>query len=166
MLSASELIELGISSYACSSAVGGDFRLGDDFKLRRPSGVFDLIDKTAKLGPEVLQICENVSFQVTAQDYRRLGEVAESKGVTLELGTAGLGVPIIDKYVQIAELTSSHLLRAYPTHKEPPDKIVKNIQGYLPVLQERELTLAIEDSSLYSYSCHQLAQIFGQLLIL
>jgi len=153
-------MKLGITTYTYRWAVGGDPRFGADFKITRPLSVFDLVDKTSKLGLEVLQICENIDFEMGIQEYKRLGEVAEDKCITLELGTAGLETAILRKYAQIAKVTGSHLLRVYPEEKEPVDSIIERIKSFLPVLRERELTLAIENSSLCVYSSLELLKIF------
>ncbi len=152
-------MKLGITTYTYRWAVGGDPRFRDDFKIARPLSVFDLVDKTSKLGLEVLQICENIDFEMGIHEYKRLREVANHKGITLELGTAGLEFPILRKNAQIAELTGSHLLRVYPEEREPVDSIIERIRSFLPALRERELTLAIENSSLCVYSSLELLEI-------
>jgi len=156
-------MKLGISSYAYRWAVGGDFRFGDVFRIRSPLSVFGLVEKTRELGLEVLQICENVSFDMTAQECERLREVANSKGITIELGTAGLEIPTLHKHVQIADLMGSHLLRAYPEKREPIDQVIRKIDEFLPVLRARGLTLAIENSSLCIYPCHELAEMLRRI---
>ena len=155
-------MKLGITSYAYRWAVGGDFRFGEDFKLETPLSVFDLINKVSELRLDVLQICENISFDMAAEDYKRVGKVAEAKGIALELGAAGIDLSILNKYVQIADLTGSHLLRLYPQEREPIERLIEKIRSFLPVLRDRELTFGIENSSLCLYTSHQLAEIFEQ----
>jgi sugar phosphate isomerase/epimerase len=156
-------VKLGISSYAYRWALGGDLRFGDDFELTEPLDVFGLIDKVSSLGLEVLQICENVDFDMADEDYRRLAEVAKSKGITLELGDAGIDASIFDRNVRISDLMDSHLLRLYPEKREPIGTLIKKIRGFLPVLRDQELTLAIENSSLCLYSSNQLAEVFERI---
>ena len=156
-------MKLGISSYAYRWALGGDLRFGDDFELTEPLDVFGLIDTVSALGLEVLQICENVDFHMADEDYRRLAEVAGSKGITLELGDSGIDASIVDRNVRISDLMDSHLLRLYPEKREPIATLIRKLRGFLPVLRDRGLTLAIENSSLCLYSCHQLAKIFKRI---
>ncbi len=156
-------MKLGISSYAYRWALGGDPRFENDFKPRTPIDVFGLIEKVSALGLEVLQICENVDFDMAAGDYERLGEVAKSERINLELGDAGIEPSIFNRNMRIAELTGSHLLRLYPVKREPIEKLAKKIHGFLPILRDRELTLAVENSSLCLYSSHQLAEIFERI---
>lgn len=61
-------MRLGISSWTYRWAIGGDFRFGDYFELRKPLNAFGLIDKVSALGLEVLQICENINSDMTAED--------------------------------------------------------------------------------------------------
>jgi hypothetical protein len=153
----------GISSYAYRWALGGDSRFGNYFKVSRPIDVFGLMDKVSALGLEVLQICENVDFEMAAEDYEKLGEVAKSEGITLELGDAGIDPYVFNRNVRIAELTGSHLLRLYPVERESLEKLIKKIHDFLPILRDRKLALAIENSSLCLYSSHQLAEIFERI---
>jgi sugar phosphate isomerase/epimerase len=153
-------MKLGITSYAYRWAVGGDPRFSNKFKLEKPLSVFDLIDRVSNLKIEVLQICENMDFDTTAEGCKKLLEAAENKSITLELGAASIESKVIKKYMRIANLIEAHLLRVYPLKKEPIKISVERIRGFLPFLRDQKLTLAIENSSLGLYSCHELATMF------
>jgi len=156
-------MKLGLTTYTYRWAVGGDPRFGDEFKSAGPLTVFDLVDKTCDLGLEVLQICENIEFDMSTEDYKRLRRAAEEKGITVELGTAGFQSSILKKYFKIAQLTGSSLLRVYPVKREPLDKLTERIKNFVPALREQVLTLAIENSSLCLYSSRELAEMFKQI---
>jgi len=149
---------MGITSYAYQWAVGTS-----DFKPGKPLSVFSLIEKASMLGLEVLQICENVNLDVMIKDHEGIVEAAKSKGITIELGAGGMDLSTLDGYVQIADLTGSRLLRAYPQKRESIERMIKRIRRFLPELREREITLAIENSSLCLYTCYQLAEILRRI---
>ena len=153
-------MKIGISSYTYRWALGGGHPfLHSEFKLERPLTAFDLVDKVSNLGLEVLQICENLDFDMPAEDYERLGEAAEEKGIILELGTDGLNHTTLERYARIADLTGSHLLRVYLKKREPTKKVIERIWRSLPLLKNHELKLAIENSSLCLYTSRELAEI-------
>ncbi len=157
-------MKLGITSYAYRWALGGSHPfLPSEFKIEQPLSVFSLIEKVSNLGLEVLQICENISLEMSTEDYRRVGEFAQNRGITLELGAAGMDLSVLDRYVRIADMTGSRLLRVYPKEAEPIHSLVKRIRGYLPVLGDRGLTLAVENSSLCLYTSRQLAKMLNRI---
>ena len=148
-----------MTSYTYRWAVGGDSRFGDDFKIRRPLGVFGLVDKTSSLGLEVLQITDNISLDMTTEEYRRLGRAARSKGVRLQLGAEGISRSVVEKHSQIADVVGSSLLNVYVAEREPVEVLVDRIRGFLPVLRDHELTLTIENEDSGVYPCYQLAEV-------
>jgi len=152
-------MRLGITSYAYRWAVGGDLRFGDDFKLRKPLDVFGLVDKVSALGLKVLQIGDNINFDLKVEDYKELCKIAESRGITLELGAGGVDSSIVGIYAKKADLVGSHLLNIYPTEREPIRNVIDKIRGFLPILRDHELTLTLENEDSGIYSCYQLAEI-------
>ena len=155
-------MRLGITSYTYRWAVGGDFRFGNDFKPEKPLDVSDLVDKVSTLGLDVLQIADNINFDMTAEEYRRLGQLARSKGIALQLGAGGISRSVVEKYSQVADLVGSSLLNVYPTEREPVDVVVERVRGFLPLLRNHELTLTLENEDSGLYSCHELAEILGR----
>ncbi|RLE65720.1 MAG: hypothetical protein DRJ38_03340 [Thermoprotei archaeon] len=150
-------MKLGITSYAYRWAIGTK-----NFRPKEPLNVFGLLDKVSSHGLEVLQICENINLDMTIEDYERLGEAAKRKGIIIELGTNKMNRSTLSKYVQIAELIDSHLLRVYPQKKETIQRLVKRLRDFLPELRDRDITLAIENSSLGIYNSYELVEIFKQ----
>jgi len=155
-------VRLGITSYTYRWAVGGDFRFGDDFKLGKPLDVSNLVDRVSTLGLEVIQIADNIKFDMTAEEYRRLGQFSRSKGIALQLGAGGISRSVVEKYSQVADLVGSSLLNVYPTEREPVGVVVERVRGLLPLLRNHELTLTLENEDSGLYSCHELAEIFGR----
>jgi len=155
-------MRLGLTSYTYRWAVGGDSRFGDDFRLGEPLDVFDLVDKVSALGLEVLQIADNIDFDLTAQEYRELGETAKGKGIALQLGAGGISGSVVGKYSRIADLAGSSLLNLYAAKREPIEVVVERVRNFLPLLRDHELSLTLENEDSGLYSCHELAEIFRQ----
>ena len=155
-------MRLGITSYTYRWAVGGDFRFGDDFKLGKPLDISDLVDKVSTLGLDVLQIADNINSDTTAEEYRRLGQFARSKGIALQLGAGGINRSVVEKYSRVANLVGSSLLNVYPLQREPVGIVVERARGFLPLLRNHELTLTLENEDSGRYSCHELAEILGR----
>ncbi len=150
-------MKLGITSYVYRWAIGTT-----DFRPKEPLNVFGLLDKASSHGLEVLQICENINLDMTIKDYEVLGEAAKRKGIIIELGTNRMDRSTLRKYVQIAELTDSRLLRTCPQKREPIQRLVKRLRDFLPELRDRGITLAIENSSLGIYNSYDLVEILKQ----
>jgi sugar phosphate isomerase/epimerase len=108
----------------------------------------------------VVQICENVDLNLADKELEKLGKTADDLDIKLELGAAGLDMPVLKKCAKMAELTHASLVRVYPTEKEPVPRIVKRIRDFLPVLQTKDLMLAVENSSLWLYASQELAELF------
>ena len=155
-------MRLGLTSYTLRWAVGGDFRFGDKFRPEKPLDAFDLVDKVSALGLEVLQIADNINLDLTAQEYRRLGEAAKRKGIALQLGAEGISRSVVEKNSHIADLIGCNLLNLYAAKREPVEAIADRVHGLLPLLRDHELTLTLENEDSGLYSCHELADILSQ----
>jgi len=153
-------MKLGVTSYTYRWAVGGDRRFGDSMKIEKPLKPFELVQKVANLGLEVVQICENVDLNLPDGELKKIGRTADNLGIKLELGAAGMDLSVLKRCVKMAELAHASLVRVYPTAKEPVTKIAERIRGFLPVLQTKNLLLAVENSSLWLYASRELAELF------
>jgi sugar phosphate isomerase/epimerase len=155
-------MRLGLTSYTLRWAVGGDFRFGDKFRPEKPLDAFDLVDKVSALGLGVLQIADNVSLDLTAQEYRRLGEAAKRKGIALQLGAEGISRSVVEEHSRTANLIGCSLLNLYAAKREPVETIAVRIRRFLPFLRDHELTMTLENEDSGIYSCHELADILSQ----
>jgi len=152
-------MRLGVTSYTFRWAVGGDSRFGDSFKPKRVVDAFGLVGLVSKLGLEVLQIADNMNTELTAQNYRKLRETAEAKGVALQLGASGIDKAVVKRYAEIAELLGVSLLNVYATERQPIGEVVERIRGFLPELRDHQLALTLENEDSGIYTCHELAEI-------
>ncbi len=155
-------MKLGVTSYTYRWAVGGDKRFGDSVTVEKPLKPFELVQKVADLGIEVVQICENVDLNLPDKELRKIGKTADDLGIKLELGASGMDISVLKRCVKMAELAHASLVRVYPTEKEPVTRIAERIREFLPVLQTKNLLLAVENSSLWLYTSRELAELFGK----
>jgi sugar phosphate isomerase/epimerase len=155
-------MRLGITSYTLRWAVGGDTRFGDNFKINEPLDAFNLVNHVSELGLKVLQIADNINFDLSDSEYKRLGKYAESKNVILQLGTGGIKFNLVKKLGRISDLIGANLLNMYPTECEPVNEVVNRIRGFLPLLRNHQLTLTLENEDSGIYTSRELAEILGK----
>lgn len=135
---------LGISSYCYPFAVGVA-----GFEPKKRLDAFGLVDKAVELAVGVLQIADNCPLDVLSHsELHRLSNYAASNCVELEVGTRGIKTPQLLKYIEIAEVLKSKLLRVVidsAGHEPEFDEIVGLIRTVLPLLEEKDIVLGIEN---------------------
>jgi sugar phosphate isomerase/epimerase len=155
-------MKLGVTSYTYRWAVGGDKRFGDSMRIEKPLKPVELVQKVADLGLEVVQICENVDLNLPDQEFKKMGKTANDLGVKLELGASGMELPVLKRCARMAELAHAPLVRVYPTEKEPVTRLAERVRSFLPLLEKKNLMLAVENSSLWLYPSWELAELLGE----
>lgn len=120
-------MKVGLSTYA--------------YHWRRPS-LSDMLDDVARLGGEVLQICDWPELEDTSRSERRaLSEQAASIGIELEVGTRADSVNDVRQYLSYCEDLEAHLLRVLPA----PALVAADAMGdLLPACEAAHVTLALE----------------------
>ncbi|GHB13599.1 sugar phosphate isomerase/epimerase family protein [Salinicola rhizosphaerae] len=130
----------GLSTYAF-------FWRGSD-RVAEPMSLEAMLEETATLGGDVFQICDYPAIE--AFDAARLAQLraqAERLGVTLELGTKGLGRDHLGRYLEIAERLGVSLLRSmvYAGDDRPTtEEATRRLEAMLPRLRDQGVTLALE----------------------
>lgn len=110
--------------------------------------IIGMIERTAEAGVGLFQICDDVRIETMSDDeLRRVAEVAHASGVVLELGTKGIAVAHLEKFLHIATLLGATLLRSMvtsgddrPTHAEA----VERLRQVLPAFEAAGVTIALE----------------------
>jgi 3-oxoisoapionate decarboxylase len=139
--------KLGISSFAYYWAIQRT-----NSAKNCPFSAWDMLDKATMLELEVLQICENLPLvSWSTRELERLGNTAQDRGLTLEVGARGLDVDNLKTHIQIAYALGAHLVRLTPWSgsetRQPDlrDKLYQAVDQILPLCWKHDLTLAIEN---------------------
>lgn len=100
-------MKLGLGSYAYRWSIG----IKDQIPSK-PLTAFDLLDRAAALGLEVVQYADNMPLdRLSAEDHYRLHESAQAKGIAVELGTQCFDAEEVDRYIEIGTRLQAKILR-------------------------------------------------------
>ncbi len=107
-----------------------------------------MLRRTRELGVELFQICDYLPLlQYSAAQLRGLRSLADDLGLTLELGTRGVGVDHLATFLSLAEVLDASLVRSMvntaehrPTMGEAEDLLRRS----LPAFESAGVTLALE----------------------
>lgn len=154
-------MRIGISSYTYTWAVGVPGEMP-----RKPLSCFDLINLAQQHGVEVLQIADNYPLiGQTEYQWRELGDFATQKNICIEIGGRGLMPENLMKHIEMAAIFKSPILRMVIDADgfEPgPKEAVAIIRNALPMLEKKEITLALENHDrLYSSVFKQIIETLG-----
>ena len=137
-------MKLGISSYTYTWAIGLPGQLPAD-----PMNYEGLIEKALELEVGLIQVADNLPLDrmkdAELVDYY---QAAMSRGIQLEAGARGMTEANLEKYIRIAGLTRSSILRFVidgPDFSPDLNTILGIIRNALPVLQEKNIILALEN---------------------
>lgn len=137
-------MRLGISSWAYPWSLGVP-----GAPPQQPMTARDLVREAARLEVGVLQIADNLPLQdLTDADLQGLRSLADDHGVSLELGTRGIAPALLQRYLQIALVLGSPLVRTVidiATHQPAADEIVATLRPVLRDYERAGVTLAIEN---------------------
>jgi 3-oxoisoapionate decarboxylase len=131
---------LGLSTYAYF------WRMSD--RVPTPMSLDDAMRDAAAAGVDLFQICDHLPLD-TATDARlaSIRALAESLGLTLEIGTRGTAPEHLTRYLHIADVLGVTLVRSMwssgadlPT----PDEAEARIRMVIPFYEAAGVTLALE----------------------
>lgn len=138
-------MHLGLGSFACAWSIG----VPGYEQPAKPMDAFGLMQFTAELGLNLVQIGDNVALDVLTPENRlTLKETSKILGLEVEVGTRGIEVKHLQKYIQLAHFFNSSILRVVidtASHHPSPDEVVSLICQVLPDLENANITLAIEN---------------------
>ena len=136
---------LGISTFAYPFLSGRN----PEQRPEHPLTPFMLIDKAVELGLKCVQFADNLPFDdfddATLDAIRDYGA---EKGVYIENGMRGMTPEHLRRYIHICQRMDVHLLRAIPAgidFSPSVDEIVAIIRDALPLLEQYDITLGIEN---------------------
>jgi len=137
-------MEFGISTYTYTWAVGVPGSLPEN-----PMTPYQLIDKTAEKGLNLLQIADNLPLETySLSELTNLHQYADNNRISIEMGGRGLSPEHTMKCLQTAEKLGSPILRmVIDTQSFEPDipTIISIIRDVEPEFKSRNIRLAIEN---------------------
>lgn len=138
-------MKLGIGSYTFTWAVGVP---GYQYNGQRLA-IYDLFKKAAEYEAEIVQLCDNIPLHnYSTEELQALKLKADILGLSIEIGTRGIEAEHLKKYLEIAEIFQSPIVRVI-LHSEggklSVEDAVSGIRQVLPALEQKNIKLAIEN---------------------
>ncbi|MDQ0691246.1 sugar phosphate isomerase/epimerase [Arthrobacter sp. W4I7] len=131
---------IGLSSYAFF------WQLSD--QVAEPITIHEALQKTADLGVDLFQICDYGPLEAMSDgDLAAVRATADSLGVTLEVGTKGIRPEHLRKFLYIAGILGSPLLRTMfnvPGHAPTAEEAVSIFHEVLPEFAAAGVKIAVE----------------------
>jgi len=137
-------MKLGISTYTYTWAVGISNNMPE-----HPMNLEDLFVKARELDVGLIQVADNMpADRMSDSELEGHHEAAEALGIEIETGGRGMTESSLEKHIHIAEKLHSPLLRFVidgQDYKPDMDTILGIISNALPVLEQKNIVLAIEN---------------------
>ena len=137
-------MRLGISSYTYTWAIGVPGSLP-----AQPMSANSLIQRANDLAVHVLQIADNMPLdRLDSEQHSALLDTATKLEVDIEVGTRGINLAIMTRYIELSRLLKSPILRVVidtVDHHPAEDEIVGTLREYVPLFERTGITLAIEN---------------------
>ena len=156
----SNFMRLGISSFTFPWAIGG---IDNDHPVSMTA--FELLDKAHDLGADVLQIADNLPIgHLSNKELSQLKTTADSLGIALEVGTRGIATSNIARFLEIAAILGSPILRIVidtKDHEPTMDEINSLLAPFADQFRKLNIRLAIENHD--RLTCAQFNEIIDRL---
>jgi sugar phosphate isomerase/epimerase len=138
-------VKLGIGSYTYVWSVG----VPGYPAPARPMTAFDLLEETAHLGVDVVQIADNIPLhRMPAPERRALRREADGLGLELEVGTHGVRPDELRAYLRIAGEIGATFIRTItdtPDHRPTPEEAVALLRAVAPEMEHAGVRLGLEN---------------------
>jgi sugar phosphate isomerase/epimerase len=153
-------MRLGISSFTFPWAIGGI-----DSEHPVSMTAFELLEKAEALGADVLQIADNLPIGgLSNEELAKLKAKADSVGISLEVGTRGIASKNIERFLEIATILGSPILRIVidtKEHEPTLDEINSLLAPFADQFRNLNIKLAIENHD--RLTCAQFNEIIDRL---
>ena len=137
-------MRLGVSTWAFPWAIGVP-----GYPPARPMDGIAFLRRAADLGVRVVQIGDNLPLDRLPPDARQaLLAEATRLGLALEVGTRGIAPAHLRRYLELAQMCGSPLLRVVidtAEHHPDPNEIVATLGALLPDFAAADVVLGIEN---------------------
>jgi sugar phosphate isomerase/epimerase len=131
---------IGLSSYAFF------WQLSD--QVSEPLTIHETLRRAAEMGVDLFQICDYAPLEdMNDDDLSTVRATADGLGITLELGTKGIRPDHLRKFLHIAQILGSDILRTMfnvPGHTPDNDEAVSIFTEVLPEFEAAGVRIAIE----------------------
>jgi sugar phosphate isomerase/epimerase len=138
-------MKLALSSYAYNWAVGIP-----GYPPERPMTVFDLLDQAVQLGVHVIQVVDNIPFELLSREEQdQFVQRTIQLGIEIEFGMRGIEGDHLEQGIQLAGRIHAKVLRVVVdkgNYHPSEENIVQTIQGVVPWLEKYGVRLAIENT--------------------
>ena len=153
-------MKLGVSSFTFPWAIGG---IEADHPVAMDA--FALLEKARALSADVLQIADNLPIgHLGDAELRELRSTADGFGIALEVGTRGIKPENIERFLAIAQILGSPILRVVIDSKgHEPDitEICDLLLPFVPKFKSANIKLAIENHD--RLTCAEFNEIIDRL---
>lgn len=147
-------MKLGISTYTFTWSFG----IAGYEAPKKTFNLIDLINIAKENGISLIQVADNYPLQNLKEgELLDIRKAAEENGIEIEIGTRGTDPELLMKYLEIAKVLHSNLVRTLITN---PDihEAEEDIRKVLEKYREAGVTIAIENHGVQTTS--DLAQLF------
>jgi len=119
-------------------------------KPKNPMTFFDLLNIAERYNLKIVEIGQNTPLHTFSKEYlENLREEAKKKNIQLQAGTDGVDPERLRKYLEIARLLDSKVLRTYvrPENvKEGLDKVEELVRSVINDFEKENVILMIENA--------------------
>jgi len=153
-------MKLGVSSFTFPWAIGG---IEADHPVKMDA--FELLGRAHALGADVLQIADNLPIgELSSEDLITLKAAADEYGICIEVGTRGIRSENIERFLAIAQILGSPILRIVIDSKgHEPDiaEICELLHPFAAKFKSANIKLAIENHD--RLTCAEFNEIIDRL---
>lgn len=144
-------MRLGISTWSLPWSIG----VRGYPQPTRPLDAVSLLEKAAEAGVGVVQIADNLPLHVLPHsELDRVGKMAHSRGLELEIGTRGVDPDHLRRYIAIAHRLQARVLRTVLAGSMCGEEEMRvteaGIRQVLADLDQRHVALALENNEAFS----------------
>jgi len=138
-------MKIGISSWAFAWSIG----VPGYPKPSKPLDFEGLLRRTKELGLHLLQVADNFPLdKFEDSTLRSMASKAKEMGIEIEVGTSGISHKNLLKYLELAKLFDSRIVRTVIRPEEIKaglSSVIENIRSVLPRFIEEDVHLIIEN---------------------
>jgi sugar phosphate isomerase/epimerase len=117
-------------------------------RVAEPLSIHQALERTAELGVDLFQVCDYAPMEtMTDSELEAVRATADRLGISLELGTKGIRPERLRKFLHIAGILGSSLLRTMfnvPGHAPSVEEAVAIFKEVLPEFEAAGVKIAVE----------------------